>query len=364
MATKKNVKVGNNEYYRLRRTIDGKVKAFYGTSKHDAERKYREYLEQLAKRKTSRSCDTATIHDKALEYIENSLMVSQRYANGTKDRYSRTYNKHIKGTWFDKTIASDVRASDIQRFYNTLNVSSSTMSQTHRFMGAFWKWMVLNEYADNVISAVEIPKKPDNKRHDGIVVWEEDEMHTILDALDRVEATSLPVRARFLLYVLIYTGARIGEALSLRYSDFDNGVIRIERQWQLGEIKAPKANSVRSIPMHDALIEPFREHGAWHKEDMWEHGYTTEYVFTTKNGTLYSPQNLGKTFNRFYDEIGVPRKKTHAFRSTFCTQLCRCDVPLEVASKLLGHKSLEVTSRHYQMIKSDTIEDAIHKLKY
>ena len=347
MATKKNVKVGNNEYYRLRRTINGKVKAFYGTSKHDAERKYREYLEQLAKGKKSRSRDTATIHDRASEYIENSLMVSQRYANGTKDRYSRVYNKHIKGTWFDKAIASDVRASDIQRFYNTLDVSSSTMSQTHRFMGAFWKWMVLNEYADNVISAVEIPKKPDNKRHDGIVVWEEDEMHTILDALDHVEATSLPVRARFLLYALIYTG-----------------VIRIERQWQLGEIKAPKANSVRSIPMHDALIEPFREHGAWHKEDMWEHGYTTEYVFTTKNGTLYSPQNLGKTFNRFYDEIGVPRKKTHAFRSTFCTQLCRCDVPLEVASKLLGHKSLEVTSRHYQMIKSDTIEDAIHKLKY
>lgn len=366
MATKKNTTINGKEYYRLRRTIDGKVKAFYGSSKSDAEQKYKHYLERLANEKYSSFVkrQTATIHDRAKEYIENSLSVSQRYAEGTKTRYIIAYNAHIKGTWLDKMLASDVRASDIQRFYNKLMVSVQTLRQINKFMTGFWKWMVLNEYASNIMVAVEMPIKPDNKRHEGIQIWEDDEIHAILTAIDSAEGTSVPVRARFLVLVLLYTGVRIGEALSLRYSDFADGQIRIERQMYLGEIKPPKYNSKRTIPMHDALVEPLKEHRAWHEQEMERKGYQSEYVFTTRNGTLYLSDNVRQTLNRFYDKIGVPRKKLHTYRSTFCTQLCRCDVPLEVASKLLGHKSLEVTATHYQLIKNDTLEDAIHKLTY
>ncbi len=366
MATKRNTKIGNSEYFRIRRTVDGKQKSFYGSSKGDAERKYKEYVEEVARLKQEQRGEppTATIHQRAEEYIDNVLSVSQKYASGTKKRYASSYNAHIKGTDFDKMIASCVRASDIQMFYNRLNVSQQTLRQIHKFMSAFWKWMVLNEYASNVISAVELPIKKDNSRHDGIQIWEDDEIRLILGNADAPYSPSQPFRACFMVKVLFYTGMRIGEALSLQYSDIEEDRIHIQRQIYLGEIKPPKYNSVRTVPLHHELAEALVKHKEWHKTEMRRNGYRSKYVFTTSKGTLYGVENIRRILNRYYDRIGVPHKNIHTYRSTFCTQLCRCDVPLEVASKLLGHKSLEVTAKHYQLIKNDTLEDAVHKLTY
>ena len=60
MATKKNTSINGNEYFRIRRTIDGRIKNFYGSSKGDAERKYKEYLEELAERKYQKEVEEST----------------------------------------------------------------------------------------------------------------------------------------------------------------------------------------------------------------------------------------------------------------------------------------------------------------
>lgn len=360
MATKKNTKINGKEYFRIRRTIDGVIKNFYGTSKGDAERQYKEYLEDLARKKHEKEQiqSTATIHDRAKEYIDNALSVSEKYATGTKERYESAYKTHINGSSFDGLVASEVRAADIQRFYNGLSVSAQTLKTVNKFMSAFWKWLVLNDYAPNVIQAVELPLKPDNSRHDGIQIWEDAEIHKILMRIHDYD------RIMFMVEVLLYTGMRIGEVLALKYSDIKDGNIHVERQIYTGEIKAPKFGSSRIIPMHDVLLEDYEIHKKWHRAEMRQRDYRTDFVFTTSKGTLYGVSNVRRRLNAFYDDCGVPHKNIHTYRSTFCTQMCRCDVPLEVASKLLGHKSLEVTAKHYQMIKNDTMEDAIGKLSF
>lgn len=358
MATKKNTKINGVEYFRIRRTIDGVVKSFYGSSKGDAENKYKEYLEEQAKKKYAKEqvYSNATVHDRAKEYIENTLSVSKKYANGTKERYKSAYNTHIDGSIIDSMVASEVKAADIQRFYNELPVSSQTLKTVSKFMSAFWKWMVLNDYAPNVLVAVELPLKPDNSRYDGIQIWEDKEIRKILDGECE--------RIMFMIEVLLYTGMRIGEVLALKYSDIKDNHIHVERQIYTGEIKPPKYGSSRIIPMHETLIKDLVKHRKWHRAEMRQRGYESDYVFTTHKGTLYGVSNVRRRLNAFYDSIGVPHKSIHTYRHTFCTQMCRCDVPLEVASKLLGHKSLEVTAKHYQLIKNDTMEDAIGKLSY
>ena len=79
---------------------------------------------------------------------------------------------------------------------------------------------------------------------------------------------------------------------------------------------------------------------------------------------LYHQSSVRKALKRFYANRGIPYKKIHAYRATFCTQMCRCGVPLEVTSKLLGHKSLEVTATFYALVRKDTQKDAIEKLNY
>lgn len=362
MATKTNTTVNGKNYFRLRRTVDGKQKNFYGTSKGDAEKKYKQFLEERAREKYEKAqyYSSATIHERAKEFIDNSLSVSQKYARGTRERYESAYRTHISGTDFDKMAASDVRAADIQKFYNELPVSAQTLKSVSKFMSAFWKWLVLNDYAPNVIVAVDLPIKPDNSRHSGIQIWEDKEIHKILMNIDKTEY----FRISFMVKVLLYTGMRIGEVLALRYSDIKDGYIHVNRQVYMDEIKQPKYNSARTIPLHDALAEALEKHKEWHRQEMLNRDYKTPYIFTTSKGTLYGVSNIRRRINRFYDAINVPHKNIHTYRSTFCTQMCRCDVPLEVASKLLGHKSLEVTAKHYQMIKNDTMEEAIEKFVY
>lgn len=356
---KTNTRINGKDYYRIRKVIDGKSKTFYGRTKADAEKKYDDYLrERYTDASTRLQIQfVASFSEKASIYITEVLKPSAKYATATKERYSNAYYTHIKGTWLDRMRLSDIRASDIQHFYNELDVSKQTLATVNKFMRAYNKWLILNEYAHDFLSAVDIPRKPENKRHEDVVVWEDDEIKTILENMDGH-------RLRFLVYVMLYTGARISEAIALKHSDIYDGSIHIERQCYCGEIKEPKYNSKRAIPMHEDLVGAYREHIEWQKADMEKNGYVTDLLFTTSNGTMYDAVDVRRSLRRFYDAHGMPNKTPHTYRATFCTRLCRNGVPIEVASNLMGHKSIEVTAKHYTHIRGDAKDDAIAMLQY
>ena len=367
MATKTNTKINGQEYFRIRRTVghkivDGKrkpvIKSFYGSSKGDAERQYNEYLKEQARLKHEKDYehDYSTLHDRAEDYIDNVLSVSNKYASGTKIRYKSSYNVHIKGTWLDEMIVKDIHAMDIQRFYNQLDVSMATLKQIHRFMSGFYKWMTRNEYASDVVSAVELPKKKDNKKSEKIVIWNDEDWK-------KLTSSKFDFSHDFLIKLMSYSGMRIGECLGLKYSDIQGDTIHVTRQYSMGELKPPKYNSTRSIPMHPKLIASLADHKALHEAEMKENGYKTDFVFTTKTGKLIDISNLHTSFRRYYDKIGIDYQTFHVYRHTFCTKLCEAGVPLEVAAKILGHKSMEVTAAHYALVRHDTQKDAIALLK-
>lgn len=365
MATKTNVEINGKKYFRITRTIghktvDGKrvpiKKQFLGRSKGDAEHKYAEWIkeQERIRHEKQRELDVTTFGERAEDYVANVLRMSQKYAEGTKARYEQSWRTHIKGSFLADIPAKDVRAADIQEFYNGLDVSQQNLRNIHKFLSAYYKWLVLNDYADNVLAAVEIPKKPDASRHDSIIVWTDEELHAILSSISGH-------RLCFLVHVLLYTGMRISEALGLKYGDVDGDVIHIRRQMYRGEEKPPKFGSVRDIPMHKDLAATLPIHRAWHEKEGIP---ASDLVFTTETGLPYDYTNVRRSLVRFYKSIGIEPKHIHAYRSTFCTQLCKCGVPLEVASKLLGHKSLEVTAAHYALVRPETQRAAIDMLHY
>lgn len=361
--TKPNTTINGNKYHRISRTVNGKRKQFYGKTKMEAERKYLDYLEKIARdsRERSQEADTVTFGDRAEEYVNEVLIVSQKYAKGTITNYERAYRLYVKDSQLANIQLKDLRPSDVQRFYNGLDVSQQTMSRIAKFMSVYCKWLQLNGYAQDFLSAVEIPKKYDNSFSDEIVIWSDDEIRAILDGLDAEKPRH---RQKFMVYVLLYTGMRISEVLALKYSDIKSNVIHVERQWYLNEIKPPKWNSKRQIPMHRDLVRAYQEHRKWHKAEMEKKQYLTDYVFTTSNGNLYNASSVRKALVRFCDRIGIEYKHIHVFRATFCTQMCRCGVPLEVTSKLMGHKSLEVTAKHYALVRKESLVDAVESLNY
>lgn len=367
MATKTNTSIGKYNYFRITRTIGHKYvdgvkvpikKQFMGSSKGDAEARYKAYLQEQAEAKYNKQVemDTATLHDRAEQFIKDSLEPSSKYAEASKHRYKTAYYTHVENTWLDQMRIKDIRPSDIQKFYNELDVSKATILSVNRFMSAFYKWMVKNEYSSNLMTAVDIPVKKDTRRHEGIVIWDD-------KTWERLTSEYFDFRHDFLIKLLCYSGMRISECLALRYGDIRDNTIHLTRQLYEGETKSPKYNSKREIPMHPKLIEAFEIHKAWHQEEMLKNEYETDYIFTTMHGTLYDVRDLRRAFARFYKRKGIEQKGFHVYRATFCTKLCEAGAPLEVASKILGHKSMEVTAKHYALVRTESKRDAIALLK-
>ena len=281
--------------------------------------------------------------------------MNSTYAKGTKRRYEQSYRVHVKGSWITSIPIGEVDAKTLQDFYIWLPVSKQNLDSINKWMSAFYKWLALNNISGNILSAVTMPEKYDNKKKDEIIVWEPDEIQTILTSSDGH-------RLRFMMFLMNYTGLRISECLGLKYSDIRSGFVCVDRQYYQGEIVPPKHNSCRKIPVHPELEKALQIHKERFEAEARRNKYKTDFVFTSDSGKLLEYGNTRRSLNRYYADINVPQKSPHTYRATFCTELCRAGVPLEVASKLMGHKSIEVTAKHYALVKQDVQIAAINRL--
>lgn len=362
MATKKNTAIthGDKEYnyYRITRTVghewkNGKKvpikKQFVGTSKGNAEQKYKAFLEKQAAKALEEETKIHAARMKTFgEYAEEytyEVLPSLDYAKGTKRQYEQKYRTHISKSFLMSIPISNITARTIQDYYNHSTLSSSVISGIHKWMSAFYKWLTLNGYAGNILSAVIVPKK--KSKPNDIIVWEPEEVEAIFKA-------TKDFTYQLMIYLMYYAGLRISECLGLKYTDVSE-MVCINRQYYRGDICPPKHESYRKIPAHPEILEKMKIHKQRQHID-------SEYIFISNTGRLLDYHNVRSSFERFYNKNNLPHKKLHAYRATFCTELCRAGVPLEVASKLMGHTSIEVTARHYALVKQDVKIDAINRL--
>lgn len=372
MATKKNtaIKHGDREYnyFRITRTVghewkDGKKvpikKQFVGTSKGNAERKFREYQEEQIRRQYEK--DHAEEQKRLIpfgEYAEKytyEVMPHSSLANSTADRYEQSYRTHVKDTWIMSVPIGEIDAQKLQEFYLGLDVSKQTLKSINKWMAVFYKWIAISGIMENVQAITVLPDKPDNSRHDEIQVWEPDEIQTILTNFGTH-------RLKLMMIIMNYAGLRISECFGLKYNDIKNGFLSVNRQYYKGEICPPKYNSYRRLPAHPEIEKALKIHEERFTAEAARKEYKTDFIFTTETGSLLEYGNVRRSLNRYYNRIGVPEKSPHTYRATFCTELCRAGVPLEVASKLMGHRSIEVTAKHYALVKQDVQIDAINRL--
>ena len=365
MATKTNTTINGKGYYRITRTIgheiiDGKKvpvkKQFYGPSKTAANKKYEEWKAEQESLMSDQIDSVRTLGELIDYYYQNVFIPSEKYAESTKELYARSIDsfRRSQPSLFAKPIRA-VSSASIQEAYNRYDVAQSTLKATHKYLRGFWKWALVNGYADiNVLDAVTLPKKKLTKLKEEIVIWTDEEIRQIFDSIG-------DHRLRLLVFIAYYTGMRISEILGLRYEDLD-GTIRVRRQNYHGAVSEPKYGSKREIPMHPDLIEEIARHKEWHEAEMKRKHYKSDYVFTSTTGTLLDYRNVLRSLNRFYDQNGIPRKSPHAYRATFCTNLCKAGVPLQTASSLMGHRSVSVTARYYTFVSRAEKEAAIQFL--
>ena len=396
MAKKTNFTAANGkEYYRLSKVVGHKLnkngkevpvrKDFYGSCKKDAEAKYQAFLD-----KQNAGLETKTQYFGVLadSWISEFFINDGSLKDSTKARYISAWNRTFKPERADKTRSAkaleiyylpldSITAKVLQSIYNEMaknGVPVSEIKTVHKLMRKFYRYIDFEGLGRDVTSSLTLPKEKVNGADENITVWTDEEIKTILNSFDKADNR---FRHRFLIVLAYYTGCRKSELLALKYEDITEDGVRITKQIAEvndgmvdGKVKThlavtdPKTKkSVRTIPVDPVVLEELKLHKKWHKAEQLKNGYRTDFLFTTDSGEFFNSKNLDVALARYYKKIGVEPKTMHTYRHTYASNLCRFGVPIQTASVLLGHDSIETTARFYVNVAEDSKRNAAMMLR-
>ena len=244
---------------------------------------------------------------------------------------------------------------------------------------------------------------PFNPAEDLIVTAEEGEGHRSITPYEREIIHQVAKYHRCGLWVLflLSTGLRPGESAPLQVSDidFEEKLVRITKAIESGTeniIGPPKSKAgIRCVPLRDDIAKELKSAITGKAK--------TDFVFpqtdgktmltttaisnnwrsfsrqmdlamgaeTTSHGHIYDPRDVDKKGVPLYpDENGQPRNGhkiaddlvLYCLRHTFCTDLQKAGVPLNIARIIMGHEDIRVTAGIYTHTDSEDVRAAGEKL--
>jgi site-specific recombinase XerD len=182
------------------------------------------------------------------------------------------------------------------------------------------------------------------------------------DEAEALLAACLSEQEKVLIWLLRWTGLRVGETLGLTVEDVD-----LERR--VIRVRASKTDAgLRTVPIVDELgvvlltwIEGLRTRADW-RPDM--------PLLATRGGTPWKEQFAWRLVKRVAHraELRVtgpgPLQSAvtpHTLRRTYASDLINRGVPLEHVSKMLGHADVRVTQQAYAELEDATAHAAIRR---
>lgn len=384
MARKTNYTKGNNEYFRVTVSIgrdsNGKLirKEFYGKSKKEAEEKRDEYLSGI-KNGLNIDYKNMTLGILMHSWLFEVVRVSNKIKPSTFERYEGIYRNYIKDSEIYGLKISDLKAIQLQRYYNNLfksGKSSNVIKNLNKLLKTFLNYAVDECYlVKNPCNgkAISIPGKS-QKEEVKIEVFSDSEIALLKNYLE-------DHRLKAIIYTALGTGLRQGELLALKWIDinFENKELKVERSIKKVNIinsddskeyktiiQTPKSkNSVRTVPIPSNLIQVLKEHKNSQLKEKLKAGpsYVDDnYVFSTELGKTIDARNLTRSYKRLLKRANIPYRKFHALRHTYATKLFEREVPLKTVQELLGHSDIAITSNIYTHVMPKQKTIAVEKL--
>lgn len=330
---------GRKKY--LTRTVHGEKKA--------AEKLLRDIIQQM---ETGGYVDPAriTLGDILRRWLETDV---QQLAHNTRATYRFEAEKHLIPA-LGAVYLSRLNSTMLEDYYqNKLaeGLSPATVRKHHFMLTAALDYAMRHRMiAHNVARQARPPRVPKSKPK----AWTIEECLRFLRVAegDRLFA---------LWYLLLATGARIGELLALRWDDidwagsrlrFDETLVRASPEPIFGPTKTD--GSSRTLWLMEHELQLLRRHKARQAEERLLLG--AEYrdynlVFATRHGTpLWVTNVRSKTYRRLVEAAGNPWIPLHGLRHTTATLLLTAGVHPKVVAERLGHSSPTVTLTTYSHV--------------
>lgn len=310
-------------------TYDGK--RYFVRAKTKEEALKRAALKEDGLRRGEIARQKMTVRKYWPEYIDT-------YHANASDYTQRGYNSMFRMAiepYIGSMQIKDIRQSDIQRLYNYMNGKSlSYVRMVKILLTGFFNAAIGDGLAvKNHAATARLPKAEAGERR----ALTDKERKLFLEA-----ASGLGDRGLFFL-VIYYCGLRPSEVARIQGADID----RKRKVLTVRGTKTKAANRV--VPIPDALTFPDRDGDMF----LTERGMPPQRTAWTK--WWWKVRDAMSEIN------GEPIDQNltaYCLRHDYCTRLQEADVPIDVARRLMGHSSIEMTSRIYTHHNEKSLETA------
>lgn len=338
---------GGKTYYVRYRTPRGSIRqAKIGNAKilklADARRQAQKYLAQVAM-----GVDPAE-HKETLRQVPtlNEFLISRYipYIEGYKRKTisEKSYIRNHISPYLGRKHLDLIKQSDVISMQHEMRIKGYSRGTCNRClrlvkhalnMAVKWEIPLITRNVSQGVPAYEDP--PTKERF-----LTQEETQRLFEAVLLSENTML----RYIVPMLILTGARKHEVLEARWEDFDTD----SHQWRIPKTKSGKP---RYVPLSDSVIE-LLEAIPRHEESEW----------------IFTNPKTNKPYTRFYKSWDRARRianladvRIHDLRHSFASFLVNSGRSIYEVQKILGHSDVRVTQR-YAHLSQNTLTDAANKV--
>jgi integrase len=312
------------------------------------------------------------------DVFEMWVQLKRGLKDNTFQNYRYMYEQFVKPD-FGNTRLSQLKKSDVKRFYNTLaderTLKISTIDNIHTVLHQVLEMAAEDSYlrgnpSDNALKELKQSHNYDTEKCKALTVAEQALFLNFLRN-NRQYNHWYPIFA-----VMLGTGLRVGEAAGLRWCniDLEENIIDVNhtlvyynhaKNGCYFNINKPKTKAgKRTVPMLEFVKQAFIQEKHYQAANEIRcnvkiDGYT-DFIFLNRFGTVQHQGTINKALRRIIrdcnDEVLerneanpvlLPRFSCHSLRHTFTTRMCEVGVNIKVMQDTLGHADITTTLNIY-----------------
>ena len=278
------------------------------------------------------------------EYAQNELKLV------TAEQYRKSLDKHIMPVFANQRLKA-IKKRDVQSFLcNQPKLKGSTCRKLKTILSSVFSYAVDEGFIEtNPCTGAKHKKDTYDISKFKYLTREQ--------TLKLIEITKEYTQLNNIIRILLFTGMRLGELLSLTINDidFEYNLIKVnttlsyaENRWYIDDTKTK--SSTRVIKVNYAIIDMLkkemeeREKKKAFCEDAWvENGF----IFTRPDGRCLDRTKINTDFKKLLAKNDLPSIHTHSLRHTFATLLINMGTDTKSVSTALGHSQTQITNDIY-----------------
>ena len=138
--------------------------------------------------------------------------------------------------------------------------------------------------------------------------------------------------------LMLQAGLRISEVANLELNDIQEDKLII---------KPYESHSDRVVPLNRAAREAIKRYTNERPDTR-----KSQNLFITKNGHPLLIRNIRNSINRYFKIAEIENAYVNNLRDTFIVNQLEAGIPLNVISKIIGHKRVSSTEKYLSLVKN------------